>query len=101
MIHLDVKKVGRIPDGGGWRVHGRGNVTAGRVGYTYLHCAVDGYSHLAYTESLGGETAATTIGFLHRARDHFAAHAIAPRSCGSSPTTMRTTGPATLLALHD
>jgi transposase len=60
MVHLDVKKVGVIPDGGGWRVHGRGSEAAkqslrgrtggGRARYTYLHTAIDGYSRLAYTE---------------------------------------------------
>jgi transposase InsO family protein len=86
MIHLDVKKVGRIPDGGGWRVHGRGSDAAKaasrtktrgvRAGYVYLHSAIDGYSRLAYTEHLPNETAATTIGFFHRARAFFAAHGI-------------------------
>lgn len=86
MVHLDVKKVGRIPDGGGWRAHGRGSAAdkaaqraktkGARAGYVYLHSAVDGYSRLAYTEHLPDETAATTIGFFHRARAFFAAHGI-------------------------
>jgi transposase InsO family protein len=86
MIHLDVKKAGRIPDGGGWRAHGRGSDAAkaasrtktrgGRAGYVYLHSAIDGYSRLAYTEHLENETAQTTIGFFHRARAFFAAHGI-------------------------
>jgi transposase InsO family protein len=86
MIHLDVKKVGRIPDGGGWRVHGRGSdahraadraKTAGaRAGYVYLHSAVDGFSRLAYTEHLPDETAKTAVGFWARARAWFAAHGI-------------------------
>ena len=86
MVHLDVKKVGRIPDGGGWRAHGRGSAqdraaqrakTKGtRAGYVYLHSAVDGFSHLAYTEHLPDETAPTTITFFHRARAFFAAHGI-------------------------
>ena len=62
MIHLDVKKVGRIPPGGGWRAHGRGTPEAKaskrgkgtRVGYTYLHTAIDGFSRLACTEALDG-----------------------------------------------
>jgi len=87
MVHLDVKKVGRIPDGGGWRAHGRGSApdkaaqrakTKGaRAGYVYLHSAVDGFSRLAYTEHLSDEKATTTIGFFHRARAFFAAHGIA------------------------
>ncbi|WNB86745.1 IS481 family transposase [Cellulomonas sp. ATA003] len=86
MVHLDVKKVGRIPDGGGWRAHGRGSAqdkaarraktTGARAGYVYLHSAIDGYSRLAYTEHLADEKAVTTIGFFHRARAFFAAHGI-------------------------
>ena len=86
MVHLDVKKVGRIPDGGGWRVHGRGSAqhkandrakTAGaRAGYVYLHSAIDGFSRLAYTEHQPDETARTAIGFWARARAWFAAHGI-------------------------
>lgn len=86
MIHLDVKKVGRIPDGGGWRAHGRGSDAAKaaarnrpkgvKAGYVCLHSAIDGYSRLAYTEHLPNETAQTTIGFFHRARAFFAAHGI-------------------------
>jgi transposase len=86
MVHLDVKKVGRIPDGGGWRLHGRGTDqhkandrarTAGaKAGYVYLHSAIDGYSRLAYTEHLPDETAHTAIGFWARARAWLAAHGI-------------------------
>jgi transposase InsO family protein len=87
MVHLDVKKVGRIPDGGGWRTHGRGSDQAkavdrakakgARAGYVYLHSAVDGFSRAAYTEALPDETAATTIAFWSRAQAFFAAHGIA------------------------
>jgi transposase InsO family protein len=86
MIHLDVKKVGVIPDGGGWRAHGRGSEQAklsvrgrqrgSRARYTYLHTAIDGYSRLAYTEALPDETARTAIAFTHRARAFFARHGI-------------------------
>jgi transposase InsO family protein len=86
MIHVDVKKVGRIPDGGGWRVHGKGSAQAKavavataagtRAGYVYLHSAVDGFSRLTYTEALNDEKAITVIGFMHRARVFFAAHGI-------------------------
>jgi transposase InsO family protein len=90
MVHLDVKKVGQIPQGGGWRVHGRGSEQAkqarrgktrgtargGRARYTYLHSAIDGFSRLAYTEALPDEKARTAIGFVHRARAFFAAHGI-------------------------
>ncbi|MBB4910590.1 transposase InsO family protein [Actinophytocola algeriensis] len=87
MVHLDVKKVGVISDGGGWRVHGRGSEQAkqsmrgrrrgGRARYTYLHTAIDGFSRLAYTEALPDEQARTAIGFTHRARAFFTAHGIA------------------------
>ncbi len=86
MVHLDVKKVGRIPDGGGWRVHGRDSEqhravdrakTAGaRRGYVYLHSIVDGFSRLAYTEPLADEKGATAAAFLARAKVWFAAHGI-------------------------
>ncbi len=83
---MDVKKVGRIPDGGGWRVHGKGSPEARaaaraktggvRAGYAYLHSAIDGHTRLAYTESLENEQAATAVAFLNRAREWFATHGI-------------------------
>lgn len=89
MVHLDVKKVGRIPDGGGWHVHGRDSAQhrraarakakkngAARAGYVYLHSAVDGFSRLAYTEPLEDEKGATAAAFLARAKVWFAAHGI-------------------------
>lgn len=86
MVHLDVKKVGRIPDGGGWRVHGRDSdqgraverakTTGTRAGYVYLHSAVDGFSRLAYTEALDDEKGATAAAFLARAKVWFKAHGI-------------------------
>lgn len=86
MVHVDVKKAGRIPDGGGWRAHGRDSSQAraaaraktktGRRGYVYLHSAVDGYTRMAYTEPLTDEKAATAVAFVHRARVWFAAHGI-------------------------
>ena len=86
MIHVDVKKVGRIPDGGGWRAHGRNSTQAktvetakrrgAKAGYVYLHSAVDGYSRLAYTEALCDEKAVTAQGFMDRARAFFAVHGI-------------------------
>ena len=71
LVHLDIKKVGKIPRGWGWRVHGRGSRRAKRarrskrrpVGYTFLHVAVDDYSRVAYVEVHDNETAATLVGF--------------------------------------
>lgn len=81
-----MKKVGRIPDGGGWRTHGKNSPHARQVarsktqtersGYVYLHSAIDGFSRLAYTEALADEKAITAIGFLHRARARFAANGL-------------------------
>ena len=80
------EKVGKIPDGGGWRAHGRGSERAkrsqrrktkneqARLGYTYLHSAIDGNTRLAYTEARDNETAATAIDFMNNARVFFAAH---------------------------
>ena len=75
LVHLDVKKVGQIPPGGGWRIHGRGSSQAKRkrrpVGYTYLHVAIDDYSRVAYVEAHDNETAATLVGFWRRAQGWF------------------------------
>ncbi|HEX2038965.1 MAG TPA: IS481 family transposase [Acidimicrobiales bacterium] len=80
LVHVDVKKLGRIPDGGGWRVRGRSAETHHRnhrVGYAYLHSAVDAHSRLAYTEALDDERAPTCAAFWRRAAGFFAGHGIA------------------------
>jgi transposase len=72
LVHVDVKKIGRIPDGGGWRAWGRGQVTRNsRVGYVYDHSAVDDHSRLAYSEIRGDETGDTCAGFMLRAAAWF------------------------------
>ena len=68
LVDVDVKKLGRMLDGGGHRVHGRGKVhkprsKRGRTGYTYLHTAIDDHSRLAYTDALGDESGATAAAF--------------------------------------
>lgn len=83
-VHIDVKKVGKIPEGGGWRMHGRGTDAAKasrtvknvRPGYTYLHAAVDAMTRLAYVECLENEQAVTAVAFLERALIFFASHGI-------------------------
>ncbi|GAA1318330.1 hypothetical protein GCM10009610_44190 [Pseudonocardia xinjiangensis] len=56
LVHVDVKKLGRLRDGGGWRVHGRDNLErrrsryGPRVGYDYIHAAIDDHTRLAYAE---------------------------------------------------
>jgi len=76
LVHVDIKKLGRIPDGGGHRMLGRtlGNRNNKKQsrGYAYLHHAIDGYSRLAYSEILGDERKETAAGFWTRARAFFA-----------------------------
>ncbi|MEU1667053.1 IS481 family transposase [Streptomyces sparsogenes] len=78
LIHVDVKKLGRIPDGGGHKVLGRqaGRATRGGAGFDFVHSAVDDHSRLAYSEIHGDEKAATCAAFLRRAAAFFAAAGI-------------------------
>ncbi|EWS99565.1 transposase [Intrasporangium oryzae NRRL B-24470] len=81
LVHVDVKKIGRIPDGGGWKAHGRsmGSTAAkkkARIGYDYVHSMVDDHSRLAYSEILPDEKGATCAAFILRAAEHFAGHGI-------------------------
>ncbi len=77
LVHVDVKKLGRIPDGGGWRAHGRSEEVRGRgIGYDFVHSMVDDHSRLAYSEILADEKGPTCAGFITRAADYFAAHGI-------------------------
>lgn len=77
LIHVDVKKLGRIPDGGGWRAHGRSEEVRGRgIGYDYVHTAIDDHSRLAYAEIHPDEKGATAAGFLARAAAFYAGHRI-------------------------
>jgi hypothetical protein len=90
LIHVDIKKLGRIPDGGGWRglgwVEGRRNSgpyvhrnhykKIYTLGYGYIHAAVDDHTRLAYVEVLEDEKSATAAGFTQRAIAWFASHGI-------------------------
>ena len=81
LVHVDVKKIGKIPDGGGWRAHGRAATTAdknrrAKIGYDYVHSMVDDHSRLAYSEIHDDEKAHTCAGFLTRAAAYFAGHGI-------------------------
>jgi transposase InsO family protein len=77
LVHVDVKKLGRIPDGGGWRAHGRSEEVRGRgIGYDFIHSMVDDHSRLAYSEILPDEKGPTCAGFITRAAAYFAAHGI-------------------------
>ena len=91
LIHIDIKKLGRIPNGGGWRALGK---TAGQrnsrryrrrdgtgkrhstLGYGYVHAAVDDHTRLAYVEVLADEKAVTATGFTQRAAAWFNDHGI-------------------------
>jgi transposase InsO family protein len=76
LVHVDVKKLGRIPPGGGWRARGEltSNHRSGhhKVGYDYVHSMVDDHSRFAYSEVLGDELGQTCAGFLLRAAGAFA-----------------------------
>ncbi len=74
LVHVDVKKLGRVPDGGGWRAHGRGDGTSRGlgIGYDYLHVAIDDHSRYAYVEVLANEKGETCAEFMTRTRAHFA-----------------------------
>lgn len=80
LVHVDIKKLGRIPDGGGWRIHGRATPNGARhkhgLGYAFVHAAVDDHSRLAYAEVLADERADTCAAFWQRAAAWFAEHGV-------------------------
>ncbi|MFC8096904.1 IS481 family transposase, partial [Streptomyces sp. NPDC057301] len=78
LVHIDVKKLGRIPDGGGHKTLGRqaGRATRGGMGFDYIHSAVDDHTRLAYSEIHPDEKVTTCAGFLTRAAAFFHAHGI-------------------------
>jgi transposase InsO family protein len=81
LVHVDVKKLGRIRQGGGWRMHGRqmgqpGDYQSVRVGYDYLHVAVDDHSRVAFVRSLPDEKGPTCAQFVAEAAAFFAGHGV-------------------------
>ncbi|MGA5824452.1 IS481 family transposase, partial [Kitasatospora sp. NPDC094028] len=89
LVHVDIKKLGNIPDGGGWRTVGReagdrnrqATTTERRsckpvIGYSYVHSAVDDHSRLAYSEVLADERQETATAFWQRAQAFFADHGV-------------------------
>ncbi|GLZ36601.1 hypothetical protein Acsp05_02260 [Actinokineospora sp. NBRC 105648] len=79
LVHMDVKKLGRIPDGGGWRAHGRAHTSRNRntkTGFDHVHSLVDDHSWPAYSEVLPDEQGPTRAGFLTRAIAYSAGHGI-------------------------
>jgi transposase len=76
LIHIDVKKLGRIPSGGGHRVLGRSTATrpqSRRIGYDFVHAAIDDHSRLAYVEVHADEQGTTCAAFLRRSQAFYAA----------------------------
>ncbi|HEV8220682.1 MAG TPA: IS481 family transposase, partial [Streptosporangiaceae bacterium] len=91
LVHVDIKKLGNIPDGGGWRAAGRAQGKRNRaatpgarrdrhggahLGYAYLHTAIDDHSRLAYSEIHADERQDTAIAFWARAHAWFTAAGI-------------------------
>ena len=79
LIHIDVKKLGRIRGGAGHRMLGRGPGRHGGkgAGWEFVHVCVDDATRLAYVEVLGDEKAITAVSFFKRAIAFYAAHGIA------------------------
>jgi transposase InsO family protein len=80
LVHVDIKKLGRIPAGGGHRIHGRYTKPWAdrqvRIGYAFVHAAIDAYSRVAYAEIHTDERGVTAAGFWRRARTWFEARGI-------------------------
>lgn len=114
LIHVDVKKLSSIPDGGGWRTRGRGYDNEGSVtrrgGYRFLHTALDDRTRIVYSEILDDERGVTAAGFWHRAVAWFASIGIScervlsdngscyksglwHRACAETGTTVKKTRP--------
>lgn len=88
LVHIDVKKLGRIERGAGKRVTGGSSHYTGRItdaagkrrgtaGWEFCHVAIDDFSRLAYIEVLADERATTAVGFLRRALRFYHAHGVA------------------------
>ena len=109
LIHIDVKKLGRIQGGAGKRVWGgsshynrtftdRAGKRRNTVGWDFVHIAIADATRLAYAEVLSDESGRTAVGFLRRAAAFYARHGITvKRVC--SPTTARPTSPPSTRSL--
>jgi transposase len=79
LVHIDVKKLGRIPPGGGWKAHGRqmGSNSAkkkAKIGFDYIHSVVDDHTRLAYSENHDDEKGETCAGFFKPAIAFYSSH---------------------------
>ncbi len=73
LVHVDIKKLGKVPDGGGWRIWGKENRgTQQGVGYEYVHSMVDDHTRVAYSEVHDHEDGVTCAQFMMRAAQWFA-----------------------------
>jgi transposase InsO family protein len=107
LVHVDVKKLGRIPDGGGWRALGRNTATRtarakrAKIGYAYVHSAIDAYSRLAFSEIHRDERGPTCAEFFERALAFFASHGIDRVEAVLTDNALNYTGRAFTTALAD
>ena len=77
LVHMDTKKLARVPSGGGHRLLGREAAPHHTgAGYEYVHSAVDDHSRLAYSEILPDERAQTCAAFLRRTVAFFASYGV-------------------------
>jgi len=81
LLHVDVKKLGRIREGGGWKIHGREATEASKkksalVGFDFLHVAIDDHSRVAFVRSLSDEKGPTCAQFVADAADFFAGYGV-------------------------
>jgi len=76
LLHVDVKKLGRVPDGGGHRLLGPSARHDRGLGYDYLHVAIDDATRLAFVGVHADERAATTVRFMRDAVAFFAGHGV-------------------------
>jgi transposase InsO family protein len=83
LIHVDIKKIAGIPDGGGWRIRGKGypgeQAKSRRPGYRYIHTAVDDRTRITYSEIHLDEQATTAAGFWVRAAAWYQSIGITPQ----------------------
>ena len=114
LIHVDVKKLAGIPDGGGWRSRGHGfpgeKTKANGAGYRFIHSAIDDRSRLVYSEIHHDEQAITAAGFWERAATWYQQMGVTPervitdngacyrsslwhQACAATSTTVRKTQP--------
>jgi hypothetical protein len=74
LVHVDVKKLAGIPDGGGWRIHRRGRASPAKrasTGNRFLPAALDDRTRIIYSEIHSNEQAITAVGFWNRANTYF------------------------------